>query len=161
MNKIPHIAKWAIRFTFAGVFWSYLENFLGYHNENIQNYFTFSMLFGLIYFIFYYLMLNDINKSFYDSKISYKSAFISSSIFTLVITFLSPLPQLIMHNYIAPDFFANGIALSALKAPEKQELAKTFYTLSNFIMQGILNSFSLGILFSAAMPLLFVKKTTK
>jgi flagellar biosynthesis protein FliP len=161
MNKFSILIKWAIRFTFIAILWSYLEKLLGYHSEKISSLLSFGLVFGIIYIIIYYLTLAEIFSKVYNENINYKSAFMNLAVLTLFIAFLSPLPHMVMHNYISPDFFDNAIAMYQNKSVESYENAKQFYTLTGFILNGIQNAFSIGIILSATIPLLFINRSKK
>jgi hypothetical protein len=161
MNKFSILIKWAIRFTFIAILWAYLEKLLGYHTDKINSIFSFGLIFGIVYLITYYLTLAEVFTKVYNEKISYKSAFMNLATLTLFIAFLSPFPHLVMNNYISPDFFSNAISYYENKSPESIETAKEFYTLKSFILNGIQNTFSIGILLAAIMPLLFVNRKAK
>lgn len=161
MNKFSILIKWAIRFTFIAILWSYLEKLLGYHTDKISSIFSFGLIFGIVYVITYYLTLAEVFTKVYNEKISYKSAFMNLATLTLFIAFLSPFPHLVMNNYISPDFFDNAIALYKDKSPQSIETAKQFYSLKSFVLNGIQNTFSIGILLAAVMPLLFINRKTQ
>lgn len=158
MNKFSILIKWAIRFTFIAILWSYLEKFLGYHSEKINSIFSFGLIFGIVYLITYYLTMAEVFSKVYNNNISYKSAFINLATLTLLIAFLSPLSHLVMDNYISPDFFENAINFQKDKSVQSFENAKQFYTLKSFVLNGIQNSFSIGILLAAIIPLLFINR---
>nr|WP_317632296.1 DUF4199 domain-containing protein [uncultured Flavobacterium sp.] len=161
MNKFSILIKWAIRFTFIAVLWSYLEKLLGYHSDKISNHFSFGLIFGIVYIIIYYLTLAEVWTKVYNENISYKSSFLNLAALTLLIAFLSPFPHLVMHNYISPEYFSNAIALSEGKTAQKLEFAKSYYTLTSFVLNGIQNTFSIGILLSTIVPLAFIKRVKK
>jgi len=155
MNKFAILIKWAIRFTFVAILWTYLEKVLGYHTEKINNLFSFGLIFGVVYLITYYLTLAEVYAKVYHHKIGYKSAFMNLAVLTIIIAFLSPLPHMVMHNYVSPDFFDNAIAMHQNKSPEYLENAKKHFTLTSYVFNGIQNTLSIGILFSTIIPLIF------
>ena len=161
MNKFSILAKWAIRFTFLAIFWSYLEKLLGYHDIKIESQFSFGLIFGIVYITVYYLCLNEVFTKIYSNTINYKSAFKNLAALTLFIAFLSPFPHLVMHNYISPDFFANAIAYKTQIDPKNLEFAKSYFTLKSFVLNGIQVSFSIGILLAAILPVFFINRVKK
>ena len=161
MNKFSILAKWAIRFTFLAIFWSYLEKLLGYHDTKIDSQFSFGLIFGIIYITIYYLTLNEVFTKIYSNTITYKSAFKNLAALTLFIAFLSPFPHLVMHNYISPNFFANAIEYKSNVDPKNLEFAKSYFTLKSFVLNGIQVSFSIGILLAAIIPVFFINRVKK
>lgn len=161
MNKFSILAKWAIRFTFLAIFWSYLEKLLGYHDIKIENQFSFGLIFGIVYITVYYLCLNEVFFKIYTNTITYKSAFKNLAALTLFIAFLSPFPQLVTHTFISPDYFYNALELKKISQPDNYEFAKTYFTLKSFVLNGIQVSFSVGIILAAILPVFFINRVTK
>lgn len=161
MTKFSILAKWAIRFTFLAIFWSYLEKLLGYHDTKIQSQFSFGLIFGIVYITVYYLTLNEVFIKVYNQKINYKSAFKNLAALTLFIAFLSPLPHLVTHSYISPDFFSKAIEYKTQIDSKNLEFAKTYFTLKSFVLNGIQVSFSIGIILAAVIPLFFINRVKK
>lgn len=151
MKKFFTEIKWSIIFTVTSVLWLFLEKFTGFHSEKISSYFYISLLFGIVYIIIFTMALKEKRTVFYNGIITYKQAFISGAILTLLIAAMSPLVQVIFHEVISPDFFQNGIANVVKTRPNNKEFAIGYFNLQSFISQGFLNILSIGILISAIM----------
>ncbi|UYW02430.1 DUF4199 domain-containing protein [Flavobacterium agricola] len=161
MNKFSILIKWAIRFTFVAILWTYLEKLLGYHDDKISSLFSFGLIFGIVYFITYYLTLAEIYSKVYNNKITYKSAFINLAALSILIAFLSPFPHMVMENYISPDFYNNAMAMYEGKSEDAIANAQQFYSITSRVVNGIQNALSIGILFAAIMPLFFINRKDK
>lgn len=149
MKKFFTEIKWSFLFTITSVLWLFLEKFTGFHNEKIGSYFYISLLFGIVYIIIFTLALKEKRTTFYNGVITYKQAFISGAILTLLIAAISPLVQVLFHEVISPDFFKNAIANVLKSRPGNEEFATGYFNLRSFISQGFLNILSLGIVLSA------------
>ncbi|UUC45072.1 DUF4199 domain-containing protein [Flavobacterium cerinum] len=150
MKKFFTEIKWSVIFSVTAILWLFLEKATGFHDERINRYFFISLLFGIVYIIIYTLALREKRNTFYNGNITYKQAFISGAILTLLIAAISPLVQIIFHELIAPEFFTNAIANVVKTNPARKEFATGYFNLQSFISQGFLNILSLGIVASAA-----------
>lgn len=150
MKKFFTEIKWSILFSVTTVLWLFLEKLTGFHDEKIGSYFYISLLFGIAYIILYTLALREKRNTFYNGIITYKQAFISGAILTLLIAAISPLVQILFHELISPDFFKNAIANVVKSNPARKEFATGYFNLQSFISQGFLNILSLGVVASAA-----------
>ncbi|THF51867.1 DUF4199 domain-containing protein [Flavobacterium supellecticarium] len=149
MKKFFTEIKWSIIFSVATVLWLFLEKIAGFHDEKISSYFYISLLFGIVYIIVFTWALKEKKATFYNGTITYKQAFISGAILTLLIAAISPLVQTFFHEVISPDFFDNAIANVIKTKPGNKEFATGYFNLQSFISQGFLNILSLGIILSA------------
>lgn len=161
MKKFSVEIKWSIIFSVIAVLWIVFEKMVGFHDEKISSYFFICLPFGLVYAILYTLALKEKKTRFYNGTITYKQAFISGAILTLLIGAFSPLVQLIFHESISPDFFKNAIANAAKSKPENSAFATGYFNLQSFITQGIFNILSIGVLTAAIVAYFTQTKNTK
>ncbi len=68
-----------------------------------------TLVFTIIHIIIYVLALKDKRNSFYNGSISYKQAFMTGLIMTVIIALVSPLIQWIISYVISPDYFKTVI----------------------------------------------------
>ena len=141
--------KWGVIFAISTLAWMVLEKSLGWHDEHIADHATYTNLFAIVAIALYVFALRDKKKNFYQGQISYKEAFISGVIVTIVVTILSPLTQYIISEIITPDYFSNVIAYAVESGNATQEQAESSFNLQSYIIQASLGALVMGIVTSA------------
>lgn len=147
-NRVIEI-KWGVIFAISTLAWMVLEKSLGWHDEHIADHATYTNLFAIVAIALYVFALRDKKKNFYQGQISYKEAFISGVIVTIVVTILSPLTQYIISEIITPDYFSNVIAYAVESGNATQEQAESSFNLQSYIIQASLGALVMGIVTSA------------
>ncbi len=153
--------KWAAISTVLAIAWMYLEKNLGYHDEKIGIQILFTNLFSLVLIAVFVLALKEKKKNFFNSIITWKQAFISGIILTLMITIFFPLVQYITYTQISPEFFHKLIAVISAKGSMSLEAANTYFSFDNYLKQGAYNNLSLGVVTSAAVAYFIQTKNPK
>lgn len=159
MNKFKIEVKWGILFSIATLVWMIVENVVGLHDINISKHATYTNLFAIIALIIYTLALREKKYLFYKGIISWQQGFTSGILLSIVVTVLSPLVQYITFTLITPNFFTNSIQFSVESKQLTQNQAETYFSLKNYILQGIFGGLSMGIVTSSILAL--VLKTKK
>lgn len=161
MKKYSIEVKWAFIFIITSLLWMVLEKISGLHDKHLdlQQYLT--LLFMVPAILIYVWALKDKKKNFYNGKISFKQAFISGLIMSVIITVFSPLTQWITSEIITPDYFDNVIKYSVSTGYYKSvEEATAFFNLKNYIIQSFIFTLIMGIVTSAVVAF-FVRSKSK
>lgn len=160
MNKIGIELKWAAIITTFTCVWAAMEKALGYHTD-------FSNI--IVTAFFYYILLTLLwAVAFIDKKKSlgkgavweFKNAFKFGLFLTGLLTILSPIAQYIIYQTISPDYFENIIQYQLAKGKQTRESLELIHNLNFTIRQGVMNSLSLGVIFSALYAWVFKTKNT-
>ncbi len=160
MNKIGIELKWAAIITTFTCVWAAMEKSLGYHKD-------FSNI--IVTAFFYYILLTLLwAVAFIDKKKSlgkgaiweFKNAFKFGLFLTGLLTILSPIAQYIIYETISPDYFENIIQYQLAKGKQTRESLELIHNLNFTIRQGVMNSLSLGVIFSALYAWVFKTKST-
>lgn len=160
MNKIGIELKWAAIITTFTCVWAAMEKSLGYHKD-------FSNI--IVMAFFYYILLTLLwAVAFIDKKKSlgkgaiweFKNAFKFGLFLTGLLTILSPIAQYIIYETISPDYFENIIQYQLAKGKQTRESLELIHNLNFTIRQGVMNSLSLGVIFSALYAWVFKTKST-
>ena len=141
--------KWGIRYIFFYLGWIFLEKYSGAYEENIGNYFVFSMVFYIFAFLIYILAIKDKKENFFVNKMEWKQGCISGIFLTIVIALLMPLAQITIHKAIAPEFFPNMIAKGLTSKNADPKALQSYFNLTSYIWQSIFMTLSVGMVYSA------------
>ena len=158
MKKYQIEIKWGVIFFALMVLWTYFEKLLGWHNENIDKQALYTNFFGIIAIVVYFLAIRDKKQTIFHGKMSWKQGFVSGIILSVVIALLSPLHQVIAHKLISPDFFNNIIEYNVDAERMTREDAEAFFNLNSYIVQGISNALTMGVITSALVALILKRK---
>jgi len=159
MFKIKTEFKWTILFILMSLLWIYLEKITGLHHEYIEHHPIYTNLYAIPAIIIYVLALKEKKKKFYNGKMSYKNAFISGLILTLMISLLSPLSTYVSVEYISPDFFSNAIEKSVeIEMMTKTEALEYFNT-QNYMLQSLMFGPVFGIITTAIVSIFVRSKS--
>lgn len=138
--------KWAIAFALMTLVWMLLEKLCGLHSTHIDKHAAYTNFIAIPAITIYVLALLDKRKNFYNGKMSYVQGLKSGLIVTLLYTPLSPITQAITSLVISPEYFPNatnyGINLGMMSEVE----AKEYFTLKNYIIQGLIGAPIMGII---------------
>lgn len=158
MNKYRIEIKWAIIMVITTLLWMVLEKLLGFHDARIEQHVWFTNLIDIpIITIFVLAMLEKRNK-FYEGTLTYLQGFKTGVIITILVTLVSPATQYVTSTFITPDFFANMKEHTVRKGMMTAEEAGNYFTLQNYIIQVLLFTPILGIVFSAIIAIFTRKK---
>ncbi|RRO24108.1 DUF4199 domain-containing protein [Flavobacteriaceae bacterium 14752] len=160
MFKIKTEFKWTIIFIIMSLLWIYLEKITGLHHEYIEYQPIYTNIYAIPAILIYVLALKEKKQKFYNGVMSYKNAFISGLILTLMISLLSPLSTYASVEYISPGFFNNAIEKSVeLEMMTKPE-ALDYFNTQNYMLQSLMFAPVFGIV-TTAIVAIFVRTKSK
>lgn len=136
--------KWGVIFTIALILWALLERLVGLHSTYIALHPTLTMLFAIVAIAIYVVALRSIRAT--RPEFTYKHAFISGGIITLVVTVLSPLTQWFIHHIVTPDFFTNAKIYAIDAGIYTPAEANAYFNFNNYLWQSALGALVMGVL---------------
>lgn len=151
--------KWAAVFIAMTLAWIYIEKLAGLHNEHIDKHPVYTNFIAIPAILIYLFAMFDKRKNFYQGQMSWKQGFICGLVITAIITLISPVTQLIVSEIITPEFFPNAIKYSVSTGYLKQEEAEKYFSLGNYIVQGLIGAPVMGIVTSAVTAFFAKSKT--
>ncbi len=157
MKNLRIELNWAVIFIIAQLVWVALERLAGLHDTYIAKHAVFTNLFILVAITIYALALLDKRKNYYGGHMSYKQGFISGLYITAIVTLLSPLSQVVVSMVISPAYFENAINYAVQSNQMSREEAEAYFSLSSYIIQGLIFAPIAGV-FTSALVSFFVKK---
>lgn len=160
MFKIKTEFKWTIIFILMSLLWIYLEKITGLHHEYIEQQPIYTNLFAIPAILIYVLALREKKQKFYNGVMSYKNAFISGVILTLMISLLSPLSTYASVEYISPDFFKNAIEKSVEIEMMSRPEALEYFNTQNYMLQSLMFGPIFGLVTTAIVSI-FVRSKSK
>lgn len=149
--------KWGLIFFAVALAWMYVEKFMGWHGEKIDQHATMTNIFAVIAILLYVLALRD-KRNQLGGTMTWKQGFVAGLIVSVVVAVLSPLSQYIVHNIITPEYFPNIIAYSVESGKMTQEAAEKYFSLSSYMWQSALFALVIGVATSAVVAI-FMKKS--
>ncbi len=159
MQNIKIEFKWAIIFVLMTLTWMFLEKIAGFHSTHIDKHATVTNLIAIPAVAIYFFALLEKRKRFYKGSMNYKQGFICGLIITIIITAFSPLTQFITSTIITPEYFPNVIKYSVDQGVKTQTEAENYFNLKNYVIQGLIGAFLMGLLTTAIIA--FFLKTKK
>lgn len=160
MKSIKIEIKWALIFCVSMLAWMYFEKTMGWHDEKIADHATYTNFFAIPAILIYVLALLDKKKNFYSGAMTYKQAFLSGLILTVIVTVLSPLAQYITTTMITPEYFPNVINYAVSSGQMTQEDAEAYFNLKSYLVQSVIGALVMGIVTSLIVAV-FVKSKAK
>lgn len=160
MKSIKIEIKWALIFCVTMLAWMYFEKTMGWHDEKIADHATYTNFFAIPAILIYVLALLDKKKNFYSGAMTYKQAFLSGLILTVIVTVLSPLAQYITTTMITPEYFPNVINYAVSSGQMTQEDAEAYFNLKSYLVQSVIGALVMGIVTSLIVAV-FVKSKAK
>lgn len=149
MKKLSFEFKWAIIFVAMSLIWMLLEKLAGLHSTHIDKHSTYTNLIAIPAITVYVFALLEKKNKFYHGSMTYLQGFISGTIISVIIAILSPLTQIITTEIITPEFFPNAIKYSVNAGLMKQEEAEQYFSLENYIKEGLIGALLMGIITTA------------
>lgn len=158
MNKIGIELKWAALITTFSCVWAAFENALGYHKD-FSNIIVTAFFYYILLTLLWAIAFIDKKKSLGKDTIwEFKSAFKFGLLLTGLLTILSPIAQYIIYQTISPDYFENIIHYQLAKGKQTRESLELIHNMNFTIRQGVMNSLSLGVVFSSLYAWVFKSK---
>lgn len=157
LSNLKIETKWAGIFVLFTFLWLTMERALGFHDEKIAQHPIITNFILIPAILIYLLAFLDKRKNFYYGVMSYKQGFMTGFMIAVFVTLCIPISQSIITFVISPDYFANAIAYSVETGETTQEEAESYFTVSNYIIQGMIGNLIIGSLTSLLLAL-FIKK---
>jgi hypothetical protein len=152
--------KWAFLFAFMGLLWMLLEKLSGLHSTHIDKHTIYTNFVAIPAIAIYVFALLDKKKNFYHGTITYKQAFMTGAIITLIVTLLSPLTQIITSTLITPEYFPNVINYAVSSGQMTQVDAENYFNLKNYVVQSIFGAVIMGLITTAIVAFFVKSKAT-
>jgi len=152
--------KWAVVYVVMTMVWSLLGKGLGFHDANLAAGVIFNTLIIIPSVILYVLSMREKKIRYYGGQITYKQAFMSGLVLTLLVTILGPIYPLFT-NLISPDLFDNSIRFVVATNQMSEADAVKQFTLSSFIVQGIFGALVFGLVYAAIISIFLRSKNPK
>jgi hypothetical protein len=150
--------KWALIFAVMTMAWMYMEKLLGWHDQKIADHASLTNFVAIPAIALYVFALLDKRKNYYGGHMSYAQGFMTGLIMTAIVTILSPLTQYIVSTYITPSYFPNAIRHAVETNAMSEEKANEYFSLSNYIMQGLIGAPVMGLLTTLIVAIFTRKK---
>ncbi len=157
MKNIRIEIKWSFIFVLMSLLWMLLEHLVGLHDAHIELHAGLTNLFAIPAILVYVFALVDKREIFYGGMISYKQAFISGLVISLIVAVLSPLSQYITSTIITPHYFENAIEFAVSSGSMDRASAEAHFNLNQYIIMSLISAQLMGII-TTAIVALFVKK---
>jgi hypothetical protein len=158
MKNITIEIKWGILFSVMSLLWMMLEKAVGLHDEYIDKHAVYTNLVAIPAILLYFIALADKRKNHLMGFITFRQGFISGLFITLVVTILAPLTQWITFAWITPDYFNNVTRYVVEQGKMSQADAEAYFSMKNYIIQGLLFTPVMGIITSLIAALVMQKK---
>ena len=149
--------KWAILFVMMQILWMLCERLIGLHSEHIDKHPIYTNFVAIPSIAIYVFALLDKRKNHFQGTMTYKEGFITGVVITFIVTFFTPLTQLIVSKIITPEYIQNVIEYSVNKGLMSTTEASNYFNLKNYIKQAVVGAPILGI-FTTVIVALFTKK---
>lgn len=150
--------KWAIIFALLTLTWILLEKISGLHSTHIDKHAIYTNFFAIPAIAVYIFALLEKRKNYYHGNMNYLQGFVTGLIVTLVVVILSPLTQSISSTVITPEYFPNIIQHSVSTGKMEQEAAGKYFSLGNYVVQGLIGASVMGIITSAVVAIFTRRK---
>jgi hypothetical protein len=159
MKKVSTEIKWALIFILMTLVWMILERAVGLHDVHIDKHMIYTNFIAIPAIGVYVLALLEKRRKDFGGVMTYKQGFLSGLIITAIVTLFSPLTQTITSLLITPDFFSNAIEYSVEQGKSTQEQAERYFSLTSYIVQGLIGAPVMGIITTTIVAIFTVKKT--
>ena len=161
MKKYSIEIKWSIAFVLMTFAWITIEKLAGMYTTNIGKHVIFTNFIAIPAIAIYVLALLEKRRNYYKGYMTYTQGLISGLIITLLVTVFSPVTQLVVSNVIAPEFFPNMIAYVVAEGKMTPEEANSYFTLKNYMIQGLIGAPVMGLLTTVVVALFTRTKAPK
>ncbi len=158
MKKYTTELKWAVIFMIITFLWLLFEKFMGWHNENVADHATYTNFYAIPATLVYVFALRDKRNRDLSGKMTWKQGFISGIIISIIIAIFTPLTTWLTHEYLTPDYFENVSAFAVESGQMTSEEAGAYFSLSNYILQGVIVALLYGAVTSAIVSIFLRKK---
>jgi len=134
---------------------------MGWHDEYIAKHWNRTLWFGGIVLLLYALAISDKKKNSFQGEMQWIDGFKTGVLISLFVAILTPITQLIIHEWISPNYFDYAIKQAVESDMMTQEQAEDNFHFSSYIFQAIINILVMGVLFSAIIAFILKSKDVK
>jgi hypothetical protein len=138
--------KWGLIFAGMGLAWMALERAAGLHDAHIDLHPIYTNFVALPAILIYVLALREKRDRDFGGQMSYGQGVRAGLLVTLVVTLLSPATQYITSTLITPQYFEHAIAYAVSEGKSGQAEAEAYFSLSNYVLQGLIGAPIMGLL---------------
>ncbi|MCT4590273.1 MAG: DUF4199 domain-containing protein [Carboxylicivirga sp.] len=156
MKKFAIELKWGIIFFAVILLWTVFEKSIGLHDERIDRHVTLTNFFAIPAIIVYVLALLD-KRKWLGGTMTWAQGFTSGLVIAFVVSLLSPIGQVLTHNYLSPEFFPNIIEYSVSQGQDQADM-EAYFNLKNYIKLSMLGALMMGAGTSAIVAI-FTRKS--
>jgi len=160
MKQLSVEIKWALLFFVMTLVWMLMERLVGLHSEHIDKHPIYTNFIAIPAIAVYVFALTEKRSKIYGGEMTYLQGFKTGIWITLFVTVLSPLTQVIVSYVITPDYFKNAINYATAVEKVSQGDAEKYFSIGNYIMQGLMGAPVMGLVTSAIVAL-FTKRKKK
>lgn len=161
MKKYAIEIKWGIIFFAISILWLILEKIFGFHDEYIHLHPYITNIFFIPAILMYVMALREKRSKDFNGEMTWMQGFISGIVISLVVAILSAPGQILVHEYLTPDYFANAIKGSVeLGYYETEAEAAKNFNLNNYMIQSSVGALIMGVL-TGAIVSIFLKTSKK
>lgn len=153
--------KWGLIFSAVSLVWALIGKAFAFDSDRIEYNQVFNTLILIPAVVVYWLAAIDKRNNFYGGHISFKKSFISGMMVTLFISLFGILTTLIATKLISPQLFDNLIAYTTANNLMTRLEAINQFSLTTYIVTGILAGPVTGLVFSVLVSLIIPKKRKK
>ncbi|TAF64966.1 MAG: DUF4199 domain-containing protein [Cytophagales bacterium] len=158
MNTYKIEIKYGLIFVVMSLLWILLEKMTGLHSESIHLHTTYTNFIAIPATAIYVFALLEKRKKDLQGSMTWLQGFKSGMIISLVVMVLSPITQMITFWLITPEFFPNVIKYAVNSRYMTQAEAENYFTLSNYMVQGLIGAPIMGAFTSALVAIFIMKK---
>lgn len=158
MKNLRTEVKWALIWGASLLIWMALERAFGLHDQHIEYHYKVTSIFLVVVVVIYVMELLEKRRVAYGGRMTYKQGLTSALIFTLIITILSPVLQVVISEVITPDYFYNIRNYVTEEGMMTEEEARKQYSLGNYLIQSTVGTLVSGAVLSLILPA-FLKKS--
>lgn len=155
--------RWAILYSLAIMVWGIIEQKLGWHDAHINYQLPLHLLATIIIMtVVLIVMIKQKRNNYYKGKMEWKQGIVTGGKFAVIAAALSVLTQYFIYHYISPDFFSHAIDYVTNKDQYPMSLkdAKEIFSMKSYIVQGIQDCFSFGLVIAAIVSFALKKPAT-
>lgn len=155
--KMPLELRYALLISFSMLLWLALEALLGLHDKYIAYHPYISMLAVFIPIVFSSMAVKEKRENM-GGNITFKQAFITGLIITVLTALLAVPSQFIFHYWINPDFFDNMISYTVQHGKSSPAQAAMYFNLTSYIAQSVFGTLLFGSVVALIVALLMRTK---
>jgi hypothetical protein len=138
--------------------WMTMKMLFGFHGERIEQHAIVTNFVAIPAIIIHVFAMKQKKKDFYKGQMSYMQGFIFTITLSLIIAILSPLSLYISTTLISPDYYSNAVSYNVERGFKKQAHADAYFNLRDFMIEGSIGLFLMGIVTGALMAILLRTK---